>query len=117
MEHYDILDEADTIISQNALRKPEHINVPDKAWATANDEIKSLLIEAQQLVKSLEDAYWEAITQEDQERALLLYRKIMVRPHLLIDDPKRYDEQRRVEIETVFIDKAKLWIREVEGLL
>ncbi len=40
-----------------------------------SDDTKSLLIEVQRLVKSLEDAYREAVMQGDKERKLLLYQE------------------------------------------
>ena len=78
---------------------------------------ESLLIKVQQLKKSLEDAYGEAVAQRDQERALLLYQKWLVLPRLFINDAKPYNEQELVEKETEFTIRAKLWVREVEGLL
>ena len=82
-----------------------------------SDETKSLLIEVQQLVKSLEDACQEAVRQGDEERKLLLYQRIADRPHLPNIDPELYDRQECVEREIEFIIRAKLWIREVKGLL
>lgn len=82
-----------------------------------SDDTKSLLIEVQQLVKSLEDAYREAVKQGDEERKLLLYQRIAGRPHLLNIDPELYDGQECVEREISFIIRAKLWIGEVKGLL
>lgn len=81
------------------------------------DDTKSLLIEVQQLVKSLEDAYREAVMQGDEERKLQLYQRIAGRPHLINIDPELYDGQERAERETEFIIRAKLWIGEVERLL
>jgi len=117
MEDDNIMDEVERIVSQYALRKSNHTNVSEPVEALANSEIKDLLIEVQQLVKSLEDAYWEAITQWDKERALQLYESIRTRPRLLIDDSKHYDELGRAKIETAFIARAKLWIREAEERL
>ena len=99
----------------NVLRGSGNMTVPDAA--TPSDEINSLLIEVKQLVKSLEDAHREAVAQRDQEQALLVYQKWLGKPRLSINDPKLYDEQERVERETEFIVRAKLWMREVEGLL
>jgi len=82
-----------------------------------SDYTKSLLIEVQQLVKSLEDACREAVKQGDEERKLQLYQRITGRPHLINIDPELYDGQECIERETEFIIRAKLWIGEVERLL
>jgi len=82
-----------------------------------SDYTKSLLIEVQQLAKSLEDASRKAVKQGDEERKLQLYQRIAGRPHLINIDPELYDGQERAERETEFIIRAKLWIGEVERLL
>jgi len=91
-------------------------NLPDTGGAMANDEIKRLLIEVEQLVKSLEDSCREAVRQGDRERELLVNQTIMDRPDLLSIDPERH-EGISVEEEIEFIVRAKLWIREAQGLL
>ena len=47
MKDFNILDEAERITSQHALRKSDYTNVPDTAGTMAEDEIRSLLIEVQ----------------------------------------------------------------------
>ena len=91
-------------------------NLPNTVGTMANDEIKRLLIEVEQLVKSLEDSYREAIKRGDRERELRVNQTIMGRPDLSSIDPERH-EGINVEEEIEFIVRAKLWIREVQGLL
>ena len=82
-----------------------------------SDDTRSLLIEIQQMVKSLEDACREAVRQGDEERKSRLYQRIANRPHLPSIDPELYDRQQCVEIEIEFIIRAKLWIGEVKEIL
>ena len=112
-----ILDEAGAIANQYASRKPAYINIPDADWAVASDETKNLLTHVQLFSKFLRDAYLKVVRQGDQERQLLLYQRILSRPYLSNIDPELYDESERIERETEFIVRAKLWIREVWELL
>ena len=112
-----ILDEAEAIANQYASRKPAYINIPDADWAVASDETKNLLTHVQLFSKFLRDAYLKVVRQGDQERQLLLYQRILSRPYLSNIDPELYDESERIERETEFIVRAKLWIREVWELL
>ena len=111
------MSEAEQIASQHTSKAQGYDNAPGTTWVTAENEIQSLLIKVQRLVKSLGDAYWEMLTQGDQKRQLLLYQKMLVKPHLFNNALKYYDEQGRTEIATEFINRTKLWIKEVEELL
>lgn len=117
MKDFNILDEAEAIAVQYALRRPDYINVPEVDWAVISDETKSLLIQVQTLVKPLEDAYLEAVRRSDWKQGLLLYQRMVSRPRLFGIDPGLYDECKYIEREIEFMIRAKVWINEVEELL
>ncbi len=94
----------------------DYDNLFDTIGTMASDEIKRLLIEVEQLVKSLEDSYREAVRHGDQERELRVNQTIMGRPDLSSIGSERH-EGICVEEEIEFIVRAKLWIREAKGLL
>lgn len=94
----------------------DYDNFFDTIETMASDEVKRLLIEVEQLVKSLEDSYREAVKHGDRERELRVNQTIMGRPDLSSIDPERH-EGINVEEEIEFIVRANLWIREAQGLL
>ncbi len=94
----------------------DYNNLPDTVGTMASDEIKRLLIEVEQLVRPLEDSYREAIRHGDRERELLVYQTITGKPDLFSVALERH-EGICVEEEIEFMVRAKLWIREAQGLL
>ena len=117
MESYDILKEAEAIAAQYISGKADYNDVFSKDWVTISEEIKNLLIEVHQIAKALEISYLEALKQGDREWMSLLWNKISSRPRLGIADASSCFELERIERETEFEVRSRLWIREVHKLL
>ncbi len=118
MRYYNILDEAEWIVTQHGLKKQAHIYVPCGARAVVNGEIGSLSIEVQKLVESLEHVYLNAIAQGDWERELLLSETIARRPDVSSSiAPEFCDESECVGRAVDFIVMAEFWLREANLLL
>ena len=115
MGNYNVLDEIRIIASQYELEKPDSIT--DVDWALANPETKSLLIQVEDLKKSLKDAYWEAVGQRDWERALLAYQILVGSPYLFSLNREIYEEQECKERENKFITTVKEWVCDATELL
>ena len=115
MGNYNVLDEIKAIASQYELRRPD--SIADVDWLLVTPETKNLLIQIEDLKKSLKGAYWEAVRQRDWERALLAYQILVGSPYLLSLNREIYEESECEERENKFIATAKDWVCDATELL
>ena len=115
MGNYNVLDEVRAVASQHELENPDCITYDE--WAAATPETKSLMIKVEDLVKTLEDVYWEAVRQRDWERAYLTLQRLVSSACLLSINGEVYAEKKCKDREDEYITRAKEWVHDVTELL
>jgi len=117
MDNYNILREAEMIISNPMVTDETLTNVHNTPGVITNDEVENTWTEMQELAKSLENIHWEALVEENHERASLIKQKVMGKPRFDYSELRRNNGQESFDKKLEFIISGKLWIREVKWLV
>ncbi len=117
MKRKNVLDQAQRILDQCSLKKPEFLNVPQDEWDIAQPETKHLLLQIERMRQPLENAYWQAVEREDWYRALIVYQRMFSHPYPPSISPLLHSKRECKEREGRFVSQTNEWLTDIKDLL